>query len=435
MSKMMRSMLGAVISLWLICPALAGNFDAAVVNGAERPARQPATDKIDPSVVKLQVLLDRALFSPGEIDGKLGDNAQKALKAFAGQNGIASGNGIAPELWDRLTEASEGPVIVDYKVAEADVKGPFLKELPSKLEDMKSLKALSYTSPLEGLAEKFHMSEDLLRKINPGKSFDRAGETILVANVSARRELPRIARLDVDKKNEALKAFDASGRLLAFYPASIGSPDRPTPTGTLKVTSTSDRPTYHYNPDYKFAGVKSREPFDVKPGPNNPVGAYWIGLSAPGYGIHGTAEPDKVGKSASHGCVRLTNWDARTLGDSLRRGTPVVFLDAPTQSSTQPGKRASNQSKSLGKLVLGKVLAHRDLGGIAGRQYGLIEGRLRPRHDVVERDALDRLAHELADAFGERAVVDEIGRPPVLLSFALERRPLLEFGRRVIGDR
>lgn len=336
-------MLAVVTSLWLICPAHAGNLDAAAVNDAARPAKQPATDKINASVVKLQILLDRARFSPGEIDGKFGENAQKALKAFMEQNGGAPENAFAPELWDKLSAASEGPVIVDYKITDADVKGPFLKELPGKLEEMKSLKALSYTSPLERLAEKFHMSEDLLKALNPGKSFDKAGETIVVANVAARNALPRIARLEIDKKNETLKAFDASGRLVAFYPASIGSPDRPTPNGTLKVISTNDKPTYHYNPEYKFDSVKSREPFDIKPGPNNPVGAYWIGLSAQGYGIHGTAEPDKVSKSASHGCVRLTNWDVRALGDNIKRGTPVVFLDAPTESSSrQQAKRAAN---------------------------------------------------------------------------------------------
>lgn len=340
---MMRCLFAAAVSLWLAGPALAGNLDAAAVNDAAPPAKQPATDKVSASVVKLQILLDRAHFSPGEIDGKFGENAQKALKAFAEQSGAASDKATVPELWDRLSAASQGPVVVEYKIADADVKGPFLKEVPSRLDDMKPLKALSYTSPLEGLAEKFHMSQDLLKTLNPGKSFDKAGETIMVANVPARSELPRIARIDVDKKNETVKAFDAAGRLVAFYPASIGSPDRPTPTGTLKVVSTNDKPTYHYNPDYKFDSVKSKEPFDVKPGPNNPVGAYWIGLSAQGYGIHGTAEPDKVGKSASHGCVRLTNWDARTLGNNVKRGTPVVFLDAPTDSSSkQQGPRASN---------------------------------------------------------------------------------------------
>lgn len=215
---MMRWMLGAVISLAAISSALAGNLDAAAVNDAARPAKQPASDKLNAAIVKLQILLDRARFSPGEIDGKLGENAQKALKAFAEQNGVASDKTIAPELWDKLNAASEGAVLVEYKITDADVKGPFLKELPGKLDDMKPLKALSYTSPLEGLAEKFHMSADLLKALNPDKAFDKVGATIVVANVPARRELPNIARLDVDKRNGTLKAFDQGATLIAFYP-------------------------------------------------------------------------------------------------------------------------------------------------------------------------------------------------------------------------
>ncbi|MFK4509216.1 L,D-transpeptidase family protein [Bradyrhizobium daqingense] len=344
---MMRWMLGAVMSLWFICPVLAGNLDAKAVNDAARSEKPPATDKISAPAAKLQILLDRAQFSPGQIDGKFGENAQKALKAFAEQNGLGFDKTVAPELWDKLNAASEGPVLVDYKITDADVKGPFLKKLPTKLEEMKSLEALSYTSPLEGLAEKFHMSEELLKALNPRKAFDKVGETIVVANVPARRELPRIARVEIDKASETLKAFDETGRLIAYYPASVGSADRPTPTGTLKVTAAHEQPTYRYNPEYKFKGVKSKRPFNIKPGPNNPVGSYWIGLSAQGYGIHGTAEPDRVSKSASHGCVRLTNWDARVLGENVKRGTSVVFLDAPTDtSSRQQGapaaKRASN---------------------------------------------------------------------------------------------
>ncbi|PDT90476.1 hypothetical protein CO669_09855 [Bradyrhizobium sp. Y36] len=348
---MTRWMLGAVMSLWLVCPALAHSLDAKAVNDAARPERLPAADKVSAPAIKLQILLDRAQFSPGQIDGKLGENAQKALKAFAEQNGLSFDKAIAPELWDKLNAASEGPVLVDYKITDADVKGPFLKKLPAKLDDMKTLEALSFTSPLEGLSEKFHMSEELLRMLNSGKSFDKSGETIVVANVLARRELPRISRIEIDKIHATLKAYEGSGRLVAFYPASIGSPDRPTPTGALKVTGTDEQPTYHYNPEYKFKSVKSRKPFEIKPGPNNPVGSYWIGLSAQGYGIHGTAEPDRVSKSASHGCVRLTNWDARVLGENVKRGTPVVFLDAPMESSskqrgTAAGKRAAHASSN-----------------------------------------------------------------------------------------
>jgi lipoprotein-anchoring transpeptidase ErfK/SrfK len=128
-------------------------------------------------------------------------------------------------------------------------------------------------------------------------------------------------------------ALDSAGKVIAFFPATVGSTEKPTPSGSLKVTSTDPNPTYRYDPSYHFAGVKSKKPFTIRPGPNNPVGSYWIGLSAQGYGIHGTGEPDRVGKTASHGCVRLTNWDARFVGEHVKRGTPVAFLDAPNDAT------------------------------------------------------------------------------------------------------
>ena len=165
--------------------------------------------------------------------------------------------------------------------------------------------------------------------MNPGKKFDRAGETILVANVLNRPAKLTIGRIEVDKSRQTVKAFDASGALIAFFPATVGSEEKPTPNGTLKVVSADANPNYRYNPDYKFKGVKSKEAFTIKPGPNNPVGSYWIGLSAEGYGIHGTPNPSKVSKAESHGCVRLTNWDAGLLGSNVKKGTPVVFVDEP----------------------------------------------------------------------------------------------------------
>ena len=182
------------------------------------------------------------------------------------------------------------------------------------MEDMKTLNALSYTSPREAIAEKFHMSEGLLVALNPGKKFDRAGETVAVANVGKNDNKLGIGRIQIDKTRQTLKVFGTSGELIAFFPATVGSNEKPTPSGTLKVVSTDANPNYRYNPDYQFKGVKSKEAFTIKPGPNNPVGSYWIGLSAEGYGIHGTPNPSKVSKSESHGCVRLTNWDVGLLG-------------------------------------------------------------------------------------------------------------------------
>jgi lipoprotein-anchoring transpeptidase ErfK/SrfK len=333
---MFRTFAAVMLALVAVTPVFAGGHDAAPL------AKLPSSDKLDASIVKLQILLDRAHFSPGEIDGKLGENAQKALSAFAETNDLDLGKAITTDLWNRLAGLSNGPAIVDYKITEADVKGPFLKKLPAKMEDMKSLDALSYTSPREALAEKFHMSEALLSAINPGKTFDKAGESIAVANVIGQQNPMPVARVEIDKTRQTLKAFDASGKLLAFYPATVGSPEKPTPSGTLKVTEINQNPTYRYNPDYKFKGVKSKRPFTIKPGPNNPVGSTWINLSAEGYGIHGTPDPGRVSKSASHGCVRLTNWDAQALSANIKRGTPVVFLDRPGEAAAQSPPLAKN---------------------------------------------------------------------------------------------
>jgi lipoprotein-anchoring transpeptidase ErfK/SrfK len=324
---MIRLFVAAIISAWLGSPALGASLDAAAINNAEYRSKAPADDKIDPVIVKAQVVLDRAQFSPGEIDGKLGENAQKALRAFAEAKGLAFDKALTPEIWTALMETGKEAVITEYTITENDVKGPFLKKLPAKMDDMKSLKALGYTSPREAIAEKFHMSEGLLAALNPAKKFDRAGEAIFVTNVPDKPAKLAIGRIEVDKSRQTVKAFDSSGALIAFFPATVGSEEKPSPGGSFKVMSADRNPTYRYNPEYKFKGVKSKKPFTIAPGPNNPVGSYWIGLSAEGYGIHGTPNPSKVSKSESHGCVRLTNWDVGLLASNVKKGTPVVFAD------------------------------------------------------------------------------------------------------------
>ena len=324
---MARLFVAAAVVCLLSSPAVPANLDATAINNAEFSGKPPAEDKMDAVVVKTQILLDRVLFSPGEIDGKLAENTQKALRAFADAKSLTFQKTITPELWTTLTQTGQDPVITQYTIAEGDMKGPFLKKLPAKMEAMKDLKALSYTSPREAIAEKFHMSEALLSALNPGKKFDRAGDTIFVANVLNRPGKVTIGRVEVDKSRQAVKAFDPQGALVGVFPATVGSEDKPTPGGTLKVVSVDANPTYRYNPHYKFKGVRSKRPFTIEPGPNNPVGVYWIGLSAEGYGIHGTPNPGKISKSESHGCVRLTNWDATWLGGNIKKGTPVEFVE------------------------------------------------------------------------------------------------------------
>jgi lipoprotein-anchoring transpeptidase ErfK/SrfK len=313
-------------------PAWAAELTPDRINAANFTGKLPSEDRLSPLAVKVQVLLDRARFSPGEIDGKFGDNVEKALLAFAEANQLAPGKVLTPEIWTKLQQAPGDAAIGEYVVTDRDVKGPYVEKLPTKLEDMQSLKAMSFTGPKEALSERFHMSQELLAELNPGQKFDHAGDKINVVNLAHDKQPAKAARVEVDKTRETVKAFAKDGTLIGFYPATVGSEEKPTPSGTLKVISVEPNPTYRYDPKYKFKGVESTKPFTIKGGPNNPVGSMWIGLSQAGYGIHGTGDPSRVSKSESHGCVRMTNWDAERLARSVKKGLEVTFVDGKQAS-------------------------------------------------------------------------------------------------------
>ncbi|HEY7299636.1 MAG TPA: L,D-transpeptidase [Xanthobacteraceae bacterium] len=321
-----KLLLAAIISIAPLAPA--HGLDMNSVNKAELPAKRERLGKgLVPAVIKAQVLLDRAYFSPGEIDGRLAENTRKAIGLFEDTHGLPRDGKLSPDVWSQLVATSGDPVLKEYRIEASDVKGPFLKELPSKMEAMSHLKHLSYTSSRQEIAEKFHMSQHLLKALNPGKPFDKSGDTIVVANVTDDPPAQKAARIEVDKAKRELRVFDEDGSLIFAAPATIGSAEKPAPSGTLKITSVTHNPTYRYNPAYHFKGVHANRPFTIRPGPNNPVGVVWIGLSRQGYGIHGTPDPSKVSKNASHGCIRLTNWDALMLAAMVKRGMPVAFLD------------------------------------------------------------------------------------------------------------
>lgn len=297
-------------------------------------ARQEAAQ---PLTVKAQVLLDRAHFSPGAIDGREGDNYHRAVAAFAAAKQLPATDRLTKEVWDALQAGDQGPVLKTYTITKEDAQGPYVSRIPRKMEQQADLDALRYTNAREMLAERFHMSRDLLSALNPGKTFDKAGTVIAVAAVDPMgtdkpkgKDLPRdpkVERITVDKTNRDVRAFGADGALLAYYPASIGSDEKPAPSGETTVRGVAFDPVYTYNPKYGFKGVKAKRKFSIRPGPNNPVGLVWIDLAIPSYGIHGTPEPERVSKTESHGCIRLTNWSARDLAKHVARGAKVAFKD------------------------------------------------------------------------------------------------------------
>jgi lipoprotein-anchoring transpeptidase ErfK/SrfK len=284
-----------------------------------------------PMILKLQVMLDRAHASPGVIDGYNGDNVSKAVAAVEAMLGLPVDGVVDREVWNTLELTHSEPALSEYVIAERDVAGPFVPEMPKDYGEMAKLERLAYRDPVELLAEKFHMDESLLRQLNPGVDFSAAATTIVVTNIAAPAPA-KVARLVADKGKKRLLGFDAAGTIVVSYPATIGSNDLPSPEGTHLVKTIATDPEYWYRPKVNFQQGKNTQALRLAPGPNNPVGSAWIGLDKPTYGIHGTPAPNKIDKTSSHGCIRLTNWDVRELVKLVQPGVAVEFLEPQTLS-------------------------------------------------------------------------------------------------------
>ncbi|WP_180120852.1 L,D-transpeptidase [Acinetobacter sp. YH12086] len=279
-----------------------------------------------PVYARAHVMLNNAHASPGAIDGTSGKNTLKAIASFQQMNGLKPTGTLTKETWDALI-AKQGskPAFIEYTLTDADLKGPYAASIPHDYALQAKMKGLYYTRVTEMLGEKFHMDEDFLKKLNPKATFKKVGEKILVANI--RNEVPEDIHLIVAHKGaKQLYLFNSRNQMIGSFPATIGSSDTPSPTGTYKVTGVAPNPWYSYSPS-NFVQGNNRKPLSLPPGPNGPVGNIWIGLSKKSFGIHGTPNPSAISKTASHGCIRLTNWDANDLGKKVKSGVTVKFLE------------------------------------------------------------------------------------------------------------
>jgi len=299
-------------------PSLLAAVLVALPFAARQVPQKTATSTPPPALseaLELQVRLDRAGFSPGEIDGVLGANAERALAAMKKAS--------------KWVEQDATETLITRVITPEDVAGPFTESIPADLAEQAKLTALNYTSPLEALAERYHSSPALLQKLNPGARF-AAGESVKVPNVML-RDVDKAATptanvtIVVSKSASSLTVLDESGAVMFHAPVTSGSEHDPLPLGKWTVTAVSRNPTFHYNPDLFWDANPAHAKAKIPPGPNNPVGVVWIDISREHYGIHGTPEPGKVGHTQSHGCVRLTNWDAAYVASLVKKGTPVLF--------------------------------------------------------------------------------------------------------------
>lgn len=295
-------------------------LSAHVSSAGQTPRQNSKAAAQKPDMLPTQVLLDRAGFSPGEIDGNGGPNTQRAIAAFERDKKTTIAQALA---------AQSDPATIDYTITPEDEAAPRTPDIPEDMMEKSKLKRLDASSLLELLGERFHASPALLKTLNSSAKF-AAGERIVVPNVlvvsdAESKPLPNIV-VRVSKSESTLTVIDGDGATLMHAPVTSGSEHDPLPIGSWTVTAVVRNPTFNYNPDLFWDAEPSHAKATLGPGANNPVGVVWIDIDKPHYGLHGTPEPGSVGHTSSHGCVRLTNWDALKLAALVGKGTRVEFV-------------------------------------------------------------------------------------------------------------
>ena len=332
---------------------------AAKRKAASKPGRPTKVET--QAATRLQVFLDRANFTPGRIDGRYNDFTWKALALYRESRGeqqqvAPQQRNVQPDV-KGLDLATVEPVFIPYTVTEGDVQS--VGNLPSQLAQQAKLKFLPYRDAADAIAEKFHSDIHFLEQLNPGKlKAIKAGDQVLVPNVeafevasvkdiepgseTARQAVneieyqpeteapkpgenagaPRNVSIKIDTKTNMLGVFDAE-KLIAAYPVTVGSQHTASPIGDWKVMRITKMPTFRYDKEMLQHGKRSGNFYLLAPGPRNPVGVMWIALNKKGIGIHGTDNPDSIGRAASHGCIRLANWDVVRLATKIKPGDSV----------------------------------------------------------------------------------------------------------------
>jgi lipoprotein-anchoring transpeptidase ErfK/SrfK len=333
--------------------AVASASSAASINRATTARVGPGSS--GPAVLRLEILLERAHFSCGEIDGRYGQNLKNAIEAYQLENQLTVDGVAGSSVWQLLNQDTADAVI-EHTISAADIAGPFDSNIPTDMVARSKLKGMYYASPLQAFTGKYHATEALLKRLNPGQTFDSAGSEVLVPNVetphSARAACVVVTGLDTKERIRAasIEALDSAGKVLFYATANVGGTHDPLPVGKWKVTDIVHNPWYNYNSDLFWDPENPNTKAKIPPGPNGPVGLVWIGISKPHYGLHGASDPGLIGRTYSDGCIRMTNWDALELAKLVAVGTPVIMKEGP-------GTPGARDAKNRGKAGSGESTA------------------------------------------------------------------------------